>query len=49
MALATTLPGGLVGYKALGIDVGSEDGDVTEYDVTHYGPTFGFNLHWGAR
>jgi hypothetical protein len=42
--------GGLfVGYKALGIDVGSENAAVTEYDVTHYGPTFGFNLHWGAR
>ena len=39
------------GYKALGIDVGAEDGgdDVAEYDVTHYGPAFGLNLHWGRR
>jgi hypothetical protein len=44
--------GGLVfGYKALGIDVGSEtdDKEVRKYDVTYYGPIFGFNLHWGGR
>jgi hypothetical protein len=44
--------GGLVvGYKALGIDVGSDSDDeaIREYDVTHYGPIVGFNLHWGAR
>jgi len=43
---------GLVfGYKALGIDVGSDSDDeiLREYDVTHYGPVFGLNLHWGAR
>lgn len=44
--------GGLVlGYKALGIDTGGGDDDqvVTEYDVTHYGPIFGLNLHLGRR
>lgn len=44
--------GGLVfGYKALGIDAGSDAADevVTEYDVTHYGPILGLNLHWGRR
>jgi hypothetical protein len=44
--------GGLVfGYKALGIDVGSERDDETvrEYDMTYYGPIFGLNLHWGGR
>jgi hypothetical protein len=41
--------GGLFfGYKALGIDTGGDD-DITEYDVTHYGPAFGLNLHWGGR
>jgi hypothetical protein len=41
----------LFGYKALGIDVGSDSDDqaLREYDVTHYGPLLGFNLHWGAR
>jgi hypothetical protein len=44
--------GGLVfGYKALGIDVGSESSDETlrEFDMTYYGPIFGLNLHWGGR
>ena len=36
-----------VGYRALGIDVKSDDRLVSEYDVTHYGPGFGFRLHWG--
>jgi len=43
---------GLVfGYKALGIDTGSDvaDQEVTEYDVTHYGPIFGLYLRWGQR
>lgn len=43
---------GLVfGYKALGIDVGSDDDDevLRKYDVTYYGPIFGLNLHWGGR
>jgi hypothetical protein len=41
----------VVGYKALGVDFGSDsDEDVLrEYDVTYYGPIFGFNLHWGRR
>ena len=34
------------GYKALGIDVKSEDAVVREYDVTHYGPIFGLRMHW---
>ena len=42
---------GLVfGYKGYGIDVGSDDDDgepLREYDMTHYGPIFGLNLHWG--
>ena len=38
----------IFGYKALGIDVGSNDDEpVREYDMTHYGPIFGLNLHWG--
>ena len=43
--------GGLVvGYKAFGIDVGSdEDEPVREYDVTYYGPVFGLNFHFGRR
>jgi hypothetical protein len=44
--------GGLVfGYKALGIDVESENNDETlrEFDMTYYGPIFGLNFHWGAR
>jgi hypothetical protein len=44
--------GGFVfGYKAYGIDV-TNDIAVnvpTEYDVTQYGPGFGFNLHWGGK
>jgi hypothetical protein len=41
----------VLGYKALAIDTGISEDDVTltEYDVTHYGPIFGLNLHWGAR
>lgn len=40
----------IFGYKALGIDVGNDDGKpVREYDMTHYGPIFGLNLHWGRR
>lgn len=35
------------GYKALGIDVRHEDLVVKQYDVTHYGPIFGADLHWG--
>lgn len=35
------------GFKALGIDVESDDRVVTKYDVTHYGPIFGFRFHWG--
>jgi hypothetical protein len=40
-----------VGYKALGVDFGSDSDDdlLREYDVTYYGPIFGFNLHWGGR
>jgi hypothetical protein len=44
--------GGLVvGYKAFGIDAGSDSDDqqVREYDVTYYGPIFGLNLHFGRR
>ena len=43
--------GGLVfGYKAFGIDVGSDDDEpVREYDVTYYGPVVGLNLHFGGR
>jgi hypothetical protein len=39
------------GYKALGVDFGSDSDDdiLREYDVTYYGPIFGFNLHWGRR
>ena len=42
---------GLVaGYKAFGIDVGSDDDErVREYDVTHYGPIVGLNLHFGTK
>ena len=42
---------GLVaGYKAFGIDVGSDDDEpVREYDVTHYGPIVGLNLHFGGK
>jgi hypothetical protein len=38
------------GYKALGIHVTTDDEDriVSEYDMTHYGPIFGFRLHWGT-
>ncbi len=38
-----------IGYKALGIDIGSDDAaeGVTEYDITHYGPIFGARFHWG--
>jgi hypothetical protein len=40
--------GGLdFGFKALGIDVKSDDRVVREYDVTHYGPIVGFRFHWG--
>jgi hypothetical protein len=39
----------LLGYRALGIDFGSDDSRVTEYDVTQYGPAFGLTLHWGGR
>lgn len=43
--------GVVFGYKALGIDVGSDADDpvVTEYDVTHYGPIVGLELRWGRR
>jgi hypothetical protein len=34
------------GFKALGIDIKSDDRLVREYDVTHYGPIFGFRFHW---
>jgi hypothetical protein len=38
----------VLGYKGYGIDVGSDDGEpLREYDMTHYGPMFGLNLHWG--
>jgi hypothetical protein len=41
----------VLGYKVMGIDVGSEtdEKEVREYDVTYYGPIFGLNLHWGGR
>ena len=35
------------GYKALGIDVTSDDQTVNEYDVTHYGPIVAFRIHRG--
>ena len=35
------------GFKALGIDIKSDDRVVREYDVTHYGPIFGFRFHLG--
>jgi hypothetical protein len=41
--------GFVVGYKALGIDTGDDPDEVTEYDMTHYGPIFGLALHWGGR
>ena len=37
------------GYKGLGMDVKSDDRVVHDYDVTHYGPIFGFRFHWGDR
>jgi hypothetical protein len=41
--------GGLeFGYKGLGIDVKSDERVVHDYDVTHYGPIFGFRFHWGG-
>ncbi len=41
----------VVGYKALGVDFGSDtdDENLQKYDVTYYGPIFGVNFHWGAR
>jgi hypothetical protein len=40
----------ILGYRALGIDVGSDDDQVIRrYDVTHYGPIAGLNFHWGGR
>ena len=43
--------GGLVlAYRALGIDAGEDattESVSTAFDMTHYGPTFGLNLHWG--
>jgi hypothetical protein len=45
--------GGLVvAYKGLGIDAGEDaptDTIATSFDMTHYGPTVGLNLHWGKR
>lgn len=41
--------GGLdVGYKALGIDVTGGNNELRGYDVTHHGPIFALNFHWGA-
>jgi hypothetical protein len=41
--------GGLdVGYKGLGIDVTGGNNELRSYDVTHHGPIFGLNLHWGG-
>jgi hypothetical protein len=40
----------VIGYKAFGIDVGSDDDEpLREYDVTYYGPIFGLNFHFGAK
>ena len=44
--------GGLVfGYKALGIDVGSDTDDhaVQKYNVVYYGPIIGLNLRWSGN
>ena len=38
----------LFGYRAFGIDTGGDE-DITEYDVTQYGPIFSLNLHFGKR
>jgi hypothetical protein len=42
---------GLVaGYRGYGIDVANDEGEqVRGYDMTHYGPIFGLNFHWGGR
>jgi len=41
--------GGLdVGYKGLGIDVTRGNNDLRSYDVTHHGPIFALNFHWGG-
>lgn len=35
-----------LGYRGYGIDVDNDDAkQVREYDMTHYGPIFGLNLH----
>lgn len=38
-----------VGYKGLGIDVSGGTDDLRTYDVTHHGPIFALNFHWGAQ
>jgi len=43
----TPLIGIVGGYKALGIDLRQDDKPVGRYDVTHYGPYFGLDFHWG--
>jgi hypothetical protein len=45
--------GGLVvAYRGLGIDAGQDattETISTAFEMTHYGPTFGLNLHWGKQ
>ena len=47
----TRLLGLVAGYRALGVNAGSADDDhvVREFEMTYYGPVFGFNLHWGGQ
>ncbi len=47
----TRLLGLVAGYRALGVNAGSADDDhvVREFEMTYYGPIFGFNLHWGGQ